>query len=474
MTGEELQQALTKWRERHDPEDLVDRPMSRWPVDQLRTLADKLDTDIAKKYPECDCLPDPFTTMWTCPHKPANPYRTAADRKDARNATARSQRASSGGRAKSTPTSPEVTRHEQRQADHVAAEAVVEPPGPDPDPDPGPLPGTTDDNGWPIAVTPIDWTDVDNAELPALLHSQALEHGLLYRHGVNWLTGRPKTGKTWLALLAALEVVAEDALVLWIMGGEDLSPLHQRCAQLGCAEAVNGITALTGHQWATAEPEDRAAMLTWLGDGLMVIDSARSTGAGQQDWTLKRWLDLYLGNRRPDRPLPGVIVIDHVPKRLLDGERIPGAIGTQDKLGAADMSLNVEGVLVTLNGDATITTGRAALIVDGARHGGGHGHVATATTTMNGPTLTITIEAPNTDGGDLRALTIAAVRDTDGIGKTALRDAISTAAKLAFIRVDWQILDAEIAAAIKAKDIIEDRDAKGAKIPHHLPPGQYL
>ena len=84
-----------------------------------------------------------------------------------------------------------------------------------------PLPGTTDPDGWPLAVQRIDWANLHAVEAEAdLLQVAGQGHGLLYSNRYNAIVGEWETGKTWLGLLAAAEVVAAGRRALWI-DGED-------------------------------------------------------------------------------------------------------------------------------------------------------------------------------------------------------------------------------------------------------------
>ena len=197
-------------------------------------------------------------------------------------------------------------------------------PGPTPDPDDDVvrrlelLPGAVDSSGWPRALTPTDWSGRENVPAPDLLWSDDLGHGLIYGHEINWLVGAPGCGKTWLLLHACIEAVAAERRVLWLEGSGDRNPLPERLTLLGCPEVIDGIQHLPSDTWAEAEPEDRAAAIDWLAEGLLVIDSATSTGCGETAEAFTAWRRLYLPEGRY-----GAIVADHSPKRLVDGQRLP-------------------------------------------------------------------------------------------------------------------------------------------------------
>ena len=249
-------------------------------------------------------------------------------------------------------------------------------PVPDNDDLPGPLPGTVDAHGWPVALACTDWSASTDAPAPDLLHCDHLGHGLVYGYDVNWLVGPPSAGKTWVALRCALEAVADERAVLWIEGSGDRNPLHVRCATLGCSEAVDGIRHITSDTWWAAEPEDRVAAIAWLAGGLLVIDAANSTGCGETAESYQHWRRRFL----PDGAY-GAVVIDHPPKRLVDGERLRGGIGTTGKLTGAACSLYVAGKPWERRG-GDLRPGAVTIRVDKDRHGhlGAAGtHIATIT-----------------------------------------------------------------------------------------------
>lgn len=296
MIGEDLHAALTRWRSRHDPPDLTGKPLSRWPVDQLRDLADRLDADITARYPACGCLRDPFDALWRCSHKPANPYQTAVNAKDARNAAQRAKRTqrAEGVQAKPTPASPEVDRRQQRQADHLTAEAVER------------VLGRPWTDALPDRRTPV------NAGDPIPRPSPPDLFGLFYSGLSNLLTGPPGIGKTWLSD-EVIHAAAVAGRVLIIDGDDSEAEYSRRALILNKPEltTTESIRRVEGHDWATAEPEHRGLAIDWLtdgfGQGLLVLDSGTALGSGDS-------LDQWTAFRRehiPERPGLGVLLILH-------------------------------------------------------------------------------------------------------------------------------------------------------------------
>src|SRR5207248_2266759 len=66
--------------------------------------------------------------------------------------------------------------------------------------------------------------------------------GLFYPDRRQLLYGEPESGKTWLALCAAVEVMNQGNRVLWIDHEMDRRQIRQRLRALGCsARAIKGL-----------------------------------------------------------------------------------------------------------------------------------------------------------------------------------------------------------------------------------------
>ena len=229
------------------------------------------------------------------------------------------------------------------------------------------LPGRVNAEGFPIALLGrvTDWAKRAHAPAPSLLWSDDLGHGLLYDGPGEtcWIVGAAGGGKTWLALRAALEVIAQGRRVVWIEAQGDRNPLHDRCADLGCAEAIDGITHLTADRWLAAEPEDRSALIEWLGTGLLVIDSATNSGVGNTTESYAVWAGRYL----PPGDFTG-LVLSHPPKRLVDGQRLPMSKGPVEIGAGVAASLYIAGKCWERRGDIQ-RPGSVSVVVDKDRHG---------------------------------------------------------------------------------------------------------
>ena len=347
------------------------------------------------------------------------------------------------------------------------------PPEPVPDNDdlPGPLPGAVDADGWPVGLAVTDWTARHRPEPPSLIYSDELGHGLAYEGDITWLVGPAGSGKTWLALLAALETIAHERPVLWIEGLGDENPLHERCEALNAAGAENGMKHVSVTDWRAAEPEDLAAAAAWVvrGSGLIVIDAANSTGSGESSESFYRWAAVLPVAARCTR-----LILGHPTKRLVDGQRLPGSIGSIAALTGASNSLYVEGTAWArrkgerLPGSVTVT-------LDKDRHG--HlGQIGERIASVQGDWtedghLRLQVRAPLAETAEAthEGLVVAAVHDSPGIGATALRDAVSTAAKATGVRTDWQTVAAAIKRCSTSGDI-EKRKGKGKRV-HYFPAG---
>ena len=83
--------------------------------------------------------------------------------------------------------------------------------------------------------------------------------------------------------------------VLWIDGEDTPARIKSRLDTLATTTYRGaGFHWIRSDAWAGhAEIEDRRAVIDWLHDGLMVVDSASSTGAGQTDESYDAWERLY-------------------------------------------------------------------------------------------------------------------------------------------------------------------------------------
>ena len=166
--------------------------------------------------------------------------------------------------------------------------------------------------------------------LPAVLERSDGET-LFYEARVNTLYGEPAGGKTWIAMMTAIQQIRRGGVVLW-WDAEDRPQTFARRLQLLKA------TDLIGHEnliWASGDlnkhpiATDEALMFLTAGErpGLVVIDSATSFGAPTDNRPVTDWLRDYI--RIWAREGLTVLFLDHVPKQRKD--RPKGGIGSVEK-----------------------------------------------------------------------------------------------------------------------------------------------
>ena len=210
-------------------------------------------------------------------------------------------------------------------------------PGPDPGPDPDremladpipenmpaeipgkPLPGTTNPEGWPVAI-PDDRKAVAAGDTIPLPQPPDL-FGLFYSGLTNMITGSPDTGKTYFVLAAARDAHVSGRL-LWLDAEDTAETFSRRCLQLSCPELTTSadVRRVNHSDWIAAEPEDLQASFEWLsqgfGPGLIVIDSGTGSGTGDSldQWTA--WMHKHLPDRKTG---VGSILIMHPVKNPED------------------------------------------------------------------------------------------------------------------------------------------------------------
>ena len=172
----------------------------------------------------------------------------------------------------------------------------------------------------------------DTAPVPALL-TRTDGATLLYAGRLNSIFGEPGMGKSWVALMVLIEAVRSGARAVWWDFEDRPSTLAARLTALGAADLIEGERLL--YATPTLAEDERGeveTMCDWLGrgqvPGLVVIDSVESAGLPTDSNNASPWFDKHV--------VPwlekgvGVLLLDHVPKRLEDRPR--GAIGSQHKL----------------------------------------------------------------------------------------------------------------------------------------------
>ena len=192
------------------------------------------------------------------------------------------------------------------------------------------------DHGWRQTDVGAVLADDYDPPRPELLHL-ADGDALLYRGRVNTLFGESGGGKSWIAMLAAAQVIADGGRALYI-DFEDYAPaVLNRMIALGCDRDaltwrfryVNPVAP-----WNLDAAEYLAELIRTDACDLVVIDSTGEALANDavkdQDDEVARWF------RKVPRYLadlgPAVLLIDHVPKNVEGHAK--GPIGSQRKKAA--------------------------------------------------------------------------------------------------------------------------------------------
>ena len=171
----------------------------------------------------------------------------------------------------------------------------------------------------------------DAVKIPALL-TRSDGETLLYEGRLNSLFGEPGLGKSWVALMAVIEVVKNGSRVVWWDFEDRPGTLAARLTALGAANLIDSDSLIYATPDLADDPTEMAAMCMWLarGDrpGFVVIDSVESAGLATDSNNAGPWYD-----KHADPWLNagvGVLTLDHIPKRVQDRPR--GAIGSQHKM----------------------------------------------------------------------------------------------------------------------------------------------
>ena len=218
---------------------------------------------------------------------------------------------------------------------------------------------------------------------------------LLYQGVANTLYGEPSTGKSWIALMAAIEQIRAGGQVLWWDAEDQPTTLARRLSLLRATDLIGHPSLL----WVSGDlnkhpiATDEALMFLSAGEraGLVVIDSATSFGCPKDGADVSRWIT--------DHVKPWInagqttLLLDHVPKRAKD--RPAGAVGSFEKLS------DIRGAALYAHG--TAWNGQQGGAIHLTIHKDAHGQlpaakfstVSTITAEWDGPTLDWTIGLPN-------------------------------------------------------------------------------
>ena len=250
---------------------------------------------------------------------------------------------------------------------------------------------------------------------------------LLYKGVANTLYGEPSTGKSWIALMVAIQQLRAGRRVIWWDSEDRASTLARRLQLLRA-------TDLIGHpnlKWISGEiqgsPAIMAEALAYLdggsGPGLVVIDSATSFGCPKDGADVQPWVKAHIKPWINAGHTP--LLLDHVPKQRKD--RPAGGVGSFEKLS------DIRGAALYAHG--TAWNGQQGGAINLTIHKDAHGQlpapkfsvVATITAEWDGPTLDWKIGLPNVkeEGEDLQMDLMDALEGagTEGVkGSRALRE----------------------------------------------------
>ena len=175
---------------------------------------------------------------------------------------------------------------------------------------------------------------------PALLKRSDGET-LLYAGKVNSVYGEPATGKTWVGILAAKEVLRMGGRVLWWDFEDKPDTLYRRAKALGVVDLFTSVDLAFVDGNLNALDDDNQpnpkliAAVTWLAEvqhNLVVIDTASSSGCPSDGSPIAEWeRNMVTPFRSRDVTM---LILDHVPKQRQDRPR--GPIGSTHKLSELD------------------------------------------------------------------------------------------------------------------------------------------
>ena len=228
-------------------------------------------------------------------------------------------------------------------------------------PEPAPAPELS-----PAWWTPPEAFVVTGEKRPAALSRDDGET-ILYAHCLNWVSGMWRCGKSWTALLAALN----SARSLYWDFEDSARSMGERSALLGGLSHIQNddlFRHATGynllHDYGDGQQAERSDFdeaVEWLGDGLLVIDTAGSAGCPMDGSDVRPWINEMVNPWRRNNAT--IIILDHIPKRA-EG-RPAGPIGSQHKGSAAD------GVCLRVIGQPWNRSqgGHISLILEKDKHG---------------------------------------------------------------------------------------------------------
>ena len=194
---------------------------------------------------------------------------------------------------------------------------------------------------------------LDREGAPPFIYTRSDGHPLLYGQSVNILFGKPGVGKSYVSLHIMREVIAKGGRCIYVDFEDRPHTVHDRAQSMGLEGEFMKVDSIryVDHEFFTPESEPaRAGAMEWLLEAdhpeysQLVIDAAESAGCPSDGGSVMAWFD---DNVNPwYRMQVGVLVLDHLPKRKVQGDTVLGPIGSQAKLG------NVKGTALLCSGTA--------------------------------------------------------------------------------------------------------------------------
>jgi hypothetical protein len=262
--------------------------------------------------------------------------------------------------------------------------------------------------GWePIDLAPI-WAG-ETVDQPPTILTRTDGLALVYPGKVNTFQGESESMKTWAALCAAAELLAQGLPVIYIDFEDSPTTIVERLRLLGVPPDAPLIYMRPDNPFTLEARDQLATLLAELEPALVILDGVTEamtaegldlmSNADIARWmkTLPRWIA-----RTPCAP--AVITIDHVPKN--PDARGKGAIGGQHKRAGIDGI----GLTFTVGSEplARGRDGRARITIDKDRpgharaHSVGKSHIGDLVITHFADQLTWHIEPADDEPQDTR------------------------------------------------------------------------
>ena len=182
----------------------------------------------------------------------------------------------------------------------------------------------------------LSTAEIDTRPPPTVLLESDDGIPIVYGGMTNSIWGSGGTGKSFIGMWAARQVIANGGRVLWLdFDASDYELKEKFYATLGKLAAdtetndggklrlVRG-ERLTDKAWYAQQAQ-------WVGhDGLVVIDSAEKSGC-PTDGSQERVDEWWQHHVNPFEYVCGVLIVDHISKNAPEGGRPKGPIGSQSK-----------------------------------------------------------------------------------------------------------------------------------------------